>query len=206
MDTNSIISYMHKFSFWLKKSGIYGPVVLILLTDNLYMHIDVTDFCEKKNIILCSLPKHIYETIVPDNSVQNVVARIRSSWKMLESVTRPNFSSSYWDILSNIPEKVLLATFKQCGIFPMDKSSIDLTNCKTEDAQELSPAEQALDNLEKVLPQRTLLQFQNSFPYQLWLNHVQNAALFNAWVKLKQKARGVTNDDSEDMVSLFLYF
>lgn len=120
---------------------------------------------------------------------------------MLDSVTRPNFCNTYAKILSNIPLDVFTETFKRCGVFPLDTNALDLTSCSDEDTvQELNPTELALESLEKVLPQRTLLQFQNSFPYLAWFNHSQNTALFHAWSRLKQKARGTAPIETEDVV------
>ncbi|XP_059481150.1 uncharacterized protein LOC132200010 [Neocloeon triangulifer] len=199
-DTNALISFMNKFAFWLKKSEIQLPVILVLIMENLYMHIDVTNFCEKNGIILCCLPKNIFQTIVPDETTLNVLSRIKSSWKLLESVTRPNFSNNYAEILNNIPESVFTETFKLCGLFPLKRENLDLSRCDPESySNQLTKAEQTLDDLEKVLPQRTLLQFQSCYPYRVWLNHSQNTSLFQAWVKLKKKARGINQNDLDDM-------
>lgn len=208
MDTNSIISYINKFVYWLKISKIETPVVLVLLTENHYLSIDVSDFCEKNNVILCCLPKHIYQVVVPDDPTLNVLSQQKSCWQMLESVTRPNFCFAYNHILSNIPSTVFTETFQRCGIFPLDKSALDLTKCRKKNMlTALTPTELALDGLEKILPQRTLLQFQNSFPYLAWFNHSQNTALFHAWARLKQKARGTAPVETEDVViSVRFYF
>ena len=203
VDTNSIISYINKLIFWLKTNKIETPVVLVLLTENRYLSIDVSDFCEKNDIILCCLPKHIYQTVVPEDPSLNVLSRLRSCWQSLESVTRPNFCNTYANILNNIPLDVYTETFKRCGIFPLDANALDLTGCGVEDLKlELDATELALESLEKVLPQRTLLQFQNSFPYLAWFNHSQNTALFHAWLRLKQKARGTAPIETEDVVSV----
>ncbi|CAB3375842.1 Hypothetical predicted protein [Cloeon dipterum] len=199
VDTNSLIFFMNKFIYWLSKNKVKLPVVFILISENLYMHIDVTEFCEKNGIILCCLPKNIYDTLVPEGNDVNVVSKIREDLKSLDAVTRLNFSGHYSGILEGIPKSTFMETFSRCGLFPLEADSLDFSRCDVDLQGELTPAEQSLDDLEKVLPQKTLLQFQNNYPYGIWLNHSLNSSLFNAWLKLKQKARGVSKKDIDDV-------
>lgn len=135
----------HIFYPWCVKNGVRFPVIYFLNGYRSHLTLQLSDFCARRNIILCSFcPNSVHITQPCDVSIFKA---LKSKWKRVvqeykkttqQSVTKATFAPLFKNVFEQLSRSSIQNGFSQCGLYPFNESVVNYEKCIPAKREELN--------------------------------------------------------------------
>ncbi|KAF6217308.1 hypothetical protein GE061_001662 [Apolygus lucorum] len=195
------------FEPWLESKGIPRPVIFFVDGHSSHLNYHLSDFCDKSQIILVSLPPNTTHIMQPMDV--SVFSALKAAWKSavhdwrLNHISSPTLTKKHFcpllkNVLKSIKPSSVANGFRKCGLVPWDFNSIQFKDEKENSvtvrvddeisASQKSSVQQsklydAVAALEWYIGTEKLEHFKTT-PAE-WKGEAVDTSLFQVWQKMK---------------------
>lgn len=131
---------------WCLRNGVIFPVIYYLDGHKSHLSLELSDFCNAHQIILCALLPNSTHILQPCDT--SIFRALKVKWRQVvqnhkqeteKNITKSTFAPLFQKAFDQISKDSIINGFKMSGLFPYDENAIDFSRCISTRRRERSP-------------------------------------------------------------------